>query len=265
MSAKRTQKRDNKVRQRRAAKAPWFRQSWLDILVLGTWSLTFFRYWITGKLFLLLHPDYMWLANSAAIVLLGMALFKLNQGRRSRRVQAPPSHTTLLPPQLSSLILLGVALLGLMYTPQAFASDTAIQRGVSDTLSMTRSQPQRFIRQTASEERTIIDWIRTLNVYPEPDAYAGQSVKVSGFVIHPEEWPEEYLMLSRFVLTCCAADAYPVGLPVQLAVSRQAYAPDNWLEVEGKMTTATINGQRQLTIEPTKLETIPEPRNPYEY
>ena len=81
---------------------------------------------------------------------------------------------------------------------------------------MTRSQPQRFLRQ-------------------------------SGFLIHPNEWPEGYLMVSLFVFTCCAADAYPVGLPVQLAVSRQAYAPDSWLEIEGKMATATINGRRQLT------------------
>ena len=93
----------------------------------------------------------------------------------------------------------------------------------------------------SSEERTIIDWIRTLNVYPEPDAYTGQGVKVSGFVIHPDDWPEGYLMLSRFVFTCCAA------------------------EVEGKMVTATIDGQRQLTIEPTMLETITEPRYLYEY
>ncbi|MEL6937183.1 MAG: TIGR03943 family protein, partial [Cyanobacteria bacterium J06607_17] len=179
--------------------------------------------------------------------------------------QAPANHSTLLPPSVSSFILLAVAVVALIYTPQAFASETAIQRGISDSLTLTRAQPQRFVRQMASEERTIIDWIRTLNVYPEPDAYTGQSVKVSGFVIHPDNWPEGYLMLSRFVLTCCAADAYPVGLPVQLAVSRQAYAPDSWLEVEGKMVTATIDGQRQLTIEPTKLETIPEPRNPYEY
>lgn len=261
MSAKRP--RNPKAKKKRN-QAPWYRPELLDALVLAAWSLAFFRYWLTGKLFLLLHPDYMWLANGAGIVLLGLAIFKLTQSRR-RTYYSGGGHTTLLPPQLSSLILLAIAVVALIYTPQAFASDTAIQRGVSDSLTLTRSQPQRFVRQTSSEERTVIDWIRTLNVYPEPDAYTAQAVKVSGFVIHPKEWPEEYLMVSRFVLTCCAADAYPVGLPVQLAVSRQAYAPDSWLEIEGKMVTATINGQRQLTIEPTKLETIPEPRNPYEY
>lgn len=244
--------------------AIWYRPELLDALVLGTWSLAFFRYWLTGKLFLLLHPNYMWLANGAALVLLAMAVFKLIQLKRVASLSIS-SHTTLLPPKFSSLVLLAVAIVSLIYTPQAFASDTAVQRGISDSLTLTRSQPQRFIRQTASEERTVIDWIRTLNVYPEPDAYTGQAVNVSGFVIHPEDWPEDYLLISRFVLTCCAADAYPVGLPVQLAVSRQAYTPDSWLEIEGKMITATINDQRQLTIAPTNIETIPEPHNPYEY
>lgn len=261
MSARRPRRPIKKQRSR----ATWYRRpELLDALVLGAWSLALFRYWFTGQLFLLLHPNYMWLPNGTAFVLLAMAGYKFMQFRRSNRISAS-SHSTLLPPKFSSLILLAIAILSLLYTPQAFASDKAIQRGISDSLTLTRSQPQRFVRQTASADRTVIDWIRTLNVYPEPDAYTGQAVNVSGFVIHPEDWPEEYLLISRFVLTCCAADAYPVGLPVQLAVSRQAYSPDSWLEVEGRMITTTINGQRQLTIEPTNIETIPEPRNPYEY
>ncbi len=245
----------------------------LDALTLLIWSLMLFRYWLTGKLLVLLHPDYAWLSNSAAVILLLLALFKLIQiglslGRRPVTGQggaATPGHVTLLPPKLSSFILLGVAVFGLIYTPRAFASETAIQRGIADTLTLTRSQPQRFVRQTSPDERTIIDWVRTLNVYPEPDAYNDQPVKVQGFVIHPEAWPDDYLMISRFVLTCCAADAYPVGLPVKLAVSRQAYPVDGWLEITGKAATDTLDGQRQLVILPDGLESIPEPRNPYEY
>ena len=241
MSVRRPRRSAQKKRSRTAT---WYRQpELLDALVLGTWSLALFRYWFTGQLFLLLHPNYMWLPNGSAFVLLAMAGFKLMQfKRRAGRISAS-SHSTLLPPRFSSLVLLAIAVISLLYTPQAFASDKAIQRGISDSLTLTRSQPQRFLRQTASEDRTVIDWIRTLNVYPEPDAYTGQKVKLSGFVIHPPDWPEEYLMVSRFVLTCCAADAYPVGIPVQLAVSRQAYAADGWLEIEGKMITATINAQ----------------------
>ncbi len=104
-----------------------------------------------------------------------------------------------------------------------------------------------------------------LNIYPEPDRYQGNKVKVQGFVIHPPDLGKEYLFLARFVLTCCAADAYPVGLPVKLKETRDQYPPDTWLEVEGEMTTATIADKRQLTIAASSLKKIPQPKNPYSY
>jgi len=63
-------------------------------------------------------------------------------------------------------------------------------------------------------------------------------------VLHSPELPPEYLLLSRFVITCCAADAYPVGLPVKLTASCQVYPPNTWLEVEGKMITENLGGKR---------------------
>lgn len=237
-----------------------------------------FRYWFGGKLLLLLHPDYAWLSNSAAIALAGLALFKLFKAIRKiqgskaaskNRSGSDPNqgHITLLPPSFSSAVLLGVAVFGMIYTPRAFASQTALQRGISETLTLTRAQPQRFARSATPEERTVIDWIRQINVYPEPDAYAGEAVDVKGFVIYPEGWPEGYLMVSRFVLTCCAADAYPVGLPVKLTdgKTRTDYPVDSWLAVRGEMTTETLDGRRQLAIAPTEVTQVEEPKNPYEY
>lgn len=232
-----------------------------------------FRYWLGGKLLLLLHPDYAWLSNLAAIVLLLLTVSKALKigtelfGKRPKAANGSnpdQGHITLLPASLSSALVLGVAVFGLIYTPQAFASQTAIQRGVSESITLTRAQPRRFVRAAAPEERTIIDWIRLINVYPEPDAYEGEAVSVQGFVINPEEWGEEHLMVSRFVLTCCAADAYPVGLPVQLPAG-ESYPVDSWLEVRGQMTTETLDGRRQIAIAPTAIETIEEPKNPYQY
>lgn len=263
-----------------AAKPSW-RISWrdlLDALALGAWSVMLMRYWFSGKLMLLLHPDYAWLSNLAAIVLLGLAaltIFRTIRQAASSTQQtsnrlasgSDTGHVNLMPPNLSSALLLSVAVFGMIYTPKAFASQTAIQRGISDTLTLTRSQPQSFVRAAAPQDRTIIDWIRLINVYPEPDAYAGQAVAVEGFVIYPEGWPTDYVMVSRFVLTCCAADAYPVGLPVKLVAgtSRDAYPVDSWLKVSGEMTSETFQDRRQVVIGPTNIAKIATPDNPYEY
>lgn len=258
---------------------PW--PDLLDVLALGTWSAMLFRYWFSDLLLLLLHPNYAWLSNTAAILVGLLALYKLREAwkkiRASRNLLAQANanrssgdegHVTLLPQNLSSAILLAVAVFGLIYTPKAFASQTAAQRGIADTLTLTRAQPQRFARAAAPEERTIIDWIRLVNVYPEPDAYTDEAVQVEGFVIYPEGWPAGYLMVSRFVLTCCAADAYPVGLPLKLPddrTSEQPYPVDAWLSVTGSVMTETLDGRRQIAIAPTDIKTIEEPKNPYEY
>jgi Predicted membrane protein len=109
--------------------------------------------------------------------------------------------------------------------------------------------------------------VRLLNFNPEPDTYIGQKVKVQGFVIHPPKVAEQYLWIGRFIITCCAADAYPVGLPVKLPPNqtRAAFPPDSWLEIEGETITAELQGKRKLTIQASSLKPIPEPKNPYDY
>lgn len=239
---------------------------WLEALAVAAWGVAMLKYWLTGKLNLLIHPDYFWLVISGGLGFLVVGGLKIWQLLRQRRRTAPNlQHLTLFPPGFSTALLLITAIIGLTYTPRVFTSQTAMQRGVTDFLGATRSQPQAFRGTVKPEERSLLDWVRTLNVYSEPDTYTGQKVKVQGFVIHPPELASEYLLLSRFVITCCAADAYPVGLPVKLASDRQAYPPDTWLEVTGEMITENLIGKRQLTIKANSLEKIPQPENPYEY
>ncbi len=255
------------IRPRRSGKANG--QLWLDTLAILAWGVLLLKYWITGRINVLLHPDYVWLAVSAGIFLTALGVLKLLQifqkAKRAPDSSAQLQHNSLFPPGISSALLLLVALLGLIFTPRAFASDMALNRGVTDTLSMTRSQPQAFRGGSRPEERSVIEWVRMLNVYPEPDAYTGQKANVEGFVIHPEGLPDNYFMIARFVITCCAADVYPVGLPVKLEGGRQEHAPDKWLQVQGEIITETLQGQRQLVIKATQLKEIPEPKNPYDY
>ncbi len=244
---------------------------WLDVLAFLVWGIVLLRFWITGRVNVLLHPDYVWLAVMAGIMLVGLAGAKVLQllGREGRRQTADSrsaaQHFSLLPQGWSSTLLLAVGIFGLFYSPQAFASQVALERGVTETLTMTRSQPQSFRGGTRPENRSLVDWVRTLNVYPEPNAYEGLPARIEGFVIHPPELAQDYIMLARFVITCCAADAYPVGLPIKITESRAAYPPDAWLRVEGQMVTEELNGLRQLVVDADALIAIDEPANPYDY
>jgi uncharacterized repeat protein (TIGR03943 family) len=239
---------------------------WLDVLAIAAWGILMLKYWATGKLNLLIHPDYFWLVVVASIGLLVVAFFKSKQLLKRRQIiedTASAQHITIFPPGWGSSLLIFTALLGFIFTPQVFASQSAMNRSVTELLGPTRSQPQAFRSSVRPEDRSLVDWIRTINVYPEPDKHAGQKVKVQGFVMHPKDMRKEYFMLSRFVITCCAADAYPIGLPVKLKENSDKYQSDKWFEVEGKMITDTIAGKRHTTIEASSLKEIPQPKNPY--
>jgi uncharacterized repeat protein (TIGR03943 family) len=240
---------------------------WLDVVAITAWGILILKYWVTGKLNLLIHPDYFGLAIAGAMGLLIVGFFKAEQVWRRRQDDViNPMHINVFPPGWGATLLLITAILGFIITPQVFASDKALQRGVTiDSLGSSRLKPQAFRSTVRPEERSLVDWVRTLNVYPEPDSYTGQKVKVQGFVIHPPDQGKEYIFLARFVLSCCAADAYPVGLPVKLQANQERYAADTWLEIEGKMLTENLSGKRQLTIAASSLKKIPQPKNPYAY
>jgi uncharacterized repeat protein (TIGR03943 family) len=245
---------------------------WLDVLVLFTWGLLLFKYSVTGQYKLLIHPNYFGLIIVSSIILLTLSLIKTIVYLTSALESTDNNeHITLLPTGWSATLLIIVAVAGLIISPKVLSSDTALARGVSDTLPLTRIQPQAFRTSTKPEERTIIDWVRTLNAYPEPDAYAGQPANVTGFVIHLPELPDNYLLLSRFVVTCCAVDAYPVGIAIKLEGNRNAYPPDSWLTIQGTMLTESLpvadgtETKRQLVLAAKTIESIPTPADPYDY
>jgi uncharacterized repeat protein (TIGR03943 family) len=256
---------------------------WLDILALLAWGTLLMKYLLTAEIKLLIHPNYFALVfiTSVVLLLLGLAKVwqmltrKLTDNIESQQF-ASVEHITLFPLGLGSGLLIGTAILGLVISPTALNSETAIQRGISESLPITRLQPENFRPSVKSEQRSLIEWVRTLNAYPEPEAYVGQKAKYTGFVIHLPNLPDDYLLVSRFVITCCAVDAYPVGIPVKINGSRQEYPSDTWVEVEGEMMATilptksnnlqeTRRGERQVVLMATSLKKIPTPKDPYEY
>ena len=248
---------------------------WLEILAMLTWATLMLKYSITGQYKLLIHPNYFLLVFVSSICLLLLGIFRSLLLINSPKIPTDKSeHITLFPPGFGSVLLLIIAIAGWLIPPSVLTSTTALQRGVTNSLPATHSQPQAFTTSTKPEERSLIDWVRTLNAYPEPDAYQGQPVNITGFVVDLPELPDNYLLLSRFIITCCAVDASPIGIPIQLDNIQEKYEPDTWLEVRGKMTTATvgirdrtdqIREKRQLVVEATSMKQIPTPADPYAY
>ncbi|MBD2772100.1 TIGR03943 family putative permease subunit [Iningainema tapete] len=237
---------------------------WLDVLAITAWGILLLKYWLTEKLVLLVHPKHFWLVIATGFALLFVAVFRTWVIWR-KHLTPKVQHLSQFPPGWGSGLLLLTALLGLLIVPHPLTSQAAMQQEVANFSTLNRNKIQAFRASTRPEDRSLVDWVKTLAVYPEPDVYIGQKAKVQGFVVHLKTLPDDFLVITRFVITHCALDASPAGLPVKLTQSRQAYPLDTWLEIEGKMITAELEGKRQLTIQAKSIKPIPEPKNPYEY
>lgn len=89
----------------------------------------------------------------------------------------------------------------------------------------------------------------------------GRTVRVTGFVTHARG----SILLARMVITCCAADAYP--LTVRLAgVAPAGYADDTWLQVTGQVVPGTATRANRYTpdLEVASAQRIRQPADPYE-
>jgi uncharacterized repeat protein (TIGR03943 family) len=242
----------------------WLRQQWLEITAIACWGIVLIKYTLDGTLNILIHPNYFYLATSAGCALIGISLW---QGQRLWREKSAPNsseHTNLLPRGIGTWLLLATAVAGLLITPKLFASGTALQQGISESVPITRTQTKAFRSNIKPENRSLIDWIRTIDRYPEPDAYVGQKVKITGFAIHPPGLPKGYLLLGRFVITCCAADAYPIALAVKANTNVQNYPKDTWLEIKGQAIAEILNDRRQVVINAQEIVPISTPKNPYD-
>lgn len=90
----------------------------------------------------------------------------------------------------------------------------------------------------------------------------GRTVSLSGFVVHSGA----STMLARMVISCCAADAYPVT--VRLTGDTAAKFPsDSWVEATGQVVPGTATERNRYTPDLTvaTVRPVKAPGDPYEY
>lgn len=100
----------------------------------------------------------------------------------------------------------------------------------------------------------------------ESDEYAGAAgiaegmeVRLTGFVTHPPGLPDGTLGLTRFHVSCCAADALPYTVP--LALDPSSRSDDVWLDVTARL--ALRDGV--YVLDPESVTVVDAPEDPYLY
>jgi uncharacterized repeat protein (TIGR03943 family) len=222
---------------------------------LALWGLLLLCSTVDGRLDLLLRAVFHPLVGLAGAGLAALAVAQLAQGlprARGARERVRPSERAL----VAATALLTVAVLA--WPPAPSFSDLASQRPRDNTAE----EELAFV--LPPSQRSLTDWVRLLRAQPDPELFAGDPVRISGFV-----WPVpgEPPQLARLLVRCCLADAAPVGLPVRWAALGPAPPADQWLAIEGVMAVEpdpqTSSGER-LVVVPQRIRPIPRPARPLE-
>ncbi|GLB60886.1 TIGR03943 family putative permease subunit [Cytobacillus sp. NCCP-133] len=96
------------------------------------------------------------------------------------------------------------------------------------------------------------------------ERFKGRQIEFQGFVYKEEGLSSNQLVISRFLITHCVADASMIGFLSELEEAPELYE-NMWVKVKGVIDTATYNGTEMPLIKITGWEEIDEPFIPYLY
>ncbi|MEA0563199.1 MULTISPECIES: TIGR03943 family putative permease subunit [Lysinibacillus] len=94
--------------------------------------------------------------------------------------------------------------------------------------------------------------------------YLGKKIQLKGFVLKEESFTEKQLVISRFLITHCVADASIVGFLTEFPEA-PSLTEDTWIEVVGTISQTTYEGTSLPVIHIEDWVTIEQPESPYLY
>lgn len=103
------------------------------------------------------------------------------------------------------------------------------------------------------------EWSTVFRATPDPTAYDGAPVTLTGYVAPGSRGQIE---LSRLVITHCVIDAQPASVPVDVSVTPSPGSVGQWVTVKGTVKVTSGGG---LIVEPETITAVKEPADPYEF
>jgi uncharacterized repeat protein (TIGR03943 family) len=162
-------------------------------------------------------------------------------------------------------VTIGVTVAMLVLPPTTLSARTAQQRSVdAATLSnATGSQGVALLGSGSvdTSDYGVKDWAALIRQTTDTSALVGKRVELTGFVVPAGDGS---FTLTRFVISCCAVDAQPVGLGV--TTSGAVPDADRWVTVRGSLVAnPDQSAAARIVVKASSVRQIAQPSDPYEY
>ena len=223
-------------------------------LALFVWAGFFCYLWFSGEVYRYLGPRTLWVVPFGAVTLALACLAHL-----PLLLSEEPGER-LSPRQIGALIAIVAPVVGVVAVPSPELGALAAGRKSTGAAGVAGS----FIAPVpdARGELSFID----VHFAESSEEYAatlgitgGTKLELTGFVTHGPDLRPDQFELTRFYISCCAADALPYSVAVEPAPGARDYPDDTWLEVSGSLER---QGDRWVLVA-SRLRETREPKDPY--
>ncbi len=249
-----------------------------SLILLCFGSLLFYLV-ISGQLRIYINPRFTILTELAAAALFSMFVVQLfySRSRQPDDHNAPRMwvYVIFIVPLALAVLLPGAVLdasvassRGLSFNGGNLASaplSQAFASGIDPGGSAGQQANDAGVSKSGTIQVTPDNFVRMVDAIGQsPEDYAGREIDMLGFVIRNKDFAPQEFGLIRFIITCCTADASPVGFILK---SKDAvdYKDGTWINIQGVIEVDNYDQQVVPVIEATSIERAAQPSDPYVY
>ncbi|MGH2752524.1 MAG: TIGR03943 family putative permease subunit [Actinomycetota bacterium] len=222
----------------------------MDTLALGSWAAVFWFLLIADRTSLFLSSRTAWVVPTGAILLsLGFV------GRLASLRSEEPKPITLRSAWGIGLIIMPVITV-LALPPASLGSYAASRRSTFSSGGIVASAED-----IAAGDLSLLDvagGLRSRDGVAALVDRAGEEVDFTGFVTKEPGAPADEFMLTRFLVSCCVADALSVNVRV-VGAPPGRFKADEWVRVSGNFYPLG----RDVIVDSTDIEKVERPKRPY--
>lgn len=166
----------------------------------------------------------------------------------------------------AAIVTIGITTAMLVLPPSTLSARTAQQRSVDSATLSNATGSGGGVTLLGSEGVDtsgygVKDWAALIRQTTDTSSLVGKQVRLSGFVVPGADGT---FTLTRFVISCCAVDAQPVGLGV--VTDGQVPDANQWVTVTGALAAnPDESADARIVIRAATVKKISQPSDPYEY
>jgi putative membrane protein len=225
--------------------------------VLLAWAGFFAWLRASGEITRYIGPRTYWVVSFGGVTLALAALGNL-LAIRTRGATRPLSFG-----EMGGMVVLAAPIMAVALVPSAqLGALAASRKAISGLASSTSLIPSAH---DASKGVSVVD----IHYASESPEYAesmgisdGYRIDLLGFVTHPSGTPRGRFALTRFFVSCCAADAIPYSVQVDPAkAGMRGFTDNTWLDISG----ALYKEGEEYVLVAQRINKTRAPKDPYLY